>query len=65
MTLTELRNTGRLNHRGLLLAIGKPRGLPFVGVNAAKPLSVGVKNCHQPMAVLAALVGSKLRYFSQ
>ena len=65
MTLTELRNTGRLNHRGLLLAIGKPRGLAFVGINAAKPLSVGVKNRHQPMAVLAALVGSKLGYFSQ
>src|SRR5580692_6404342 len=62
--LTELRYTGRLHDRRLLLPFSKARCFGTVSVNAPKPLAIGIKYCHQKVTMLTPLIGAVVGYFS-
>ncbi len=63
-SLIDLRHARRLDHRRLLLPLGKVGRLDAVGVNAAKLFTVVIVDGNQPVPVLAALVFSQFGSFS-
>ncbi len=54
--LTELRYTRRLHNRRLLLPCRELLRLFAFGIDTPKRRAIGIRNCHQPVMMLAAAV---------
>ena len=62
--LAELRDARGLYDGRPLLPVREPGRLALIGIHAAEPLAVAIENCDHKMAMLAALIRSKLGKFS-